>query len=108
MNFSQQTTEYIDIFFASIFTTFNFFFIVRFMETKSKIWLILAIIFAVLVVFMFVRFYSHRDFVRSFVIIKLVSILFSVPMGYFYLKKQYGVRHAVGFVFSLLAIYLLR
>lgn len=105
---SSSIYEYGDVILGSVFTNLNFISIMLYMQDKNILWLILAFTSAFAVVLIFIRLFSHKDVISSFLIVKLAAIIFSVPIGVFLFKKSVKFRHILGVALALTAVYLLR
>lgn len=104
---SPNTLKYIHIVLSAVCIMYIGIAVKMYVAYNNKMWLFSCLIAFLAILYLYVQIFKSGHFTSEYIIIKIMSVLLAVPVGYFIFKNHLELKHLIGVLLAIATIYVL-
>lgn len=79
-----------------------------FIQTQNLYWLLGILIGEIGIVSVYLKLFRDKDFINSYMTLRVLSVIISLPLGVYIFETKVKTRHYFGILLATFALFLLR
>lgn len=107
MSISPNTLKYIHIFSSALCIMYISIAVKMYVLYDNKVWLFSSFLAFVAILYFYIQIFKSGHFTSEYIVIKIMSVLLAVPIGYLFFNTVLQTKHFVGLLLALATIYVL-
>jgi hypothetical protein len=80
----------------------------KYIQTQNLLWFLGVLIGEIGIVTVYFILFKRSDFINSYMIIRVLSVIISLPLGIYIFETKIKTRHYFGILLAIIAMFLLR
>lgn len=93
---------------GAVLAVLTIFSVRKYIETQNLFWFLGIIAGEIGIILVYLILFKRTDFINAYMIIRILSVIISLPLGVYVFETKVKTRHYFGIVLAIIAMFMLR